>query len=313
MVKHARETSGQKPLLKWVGGKTQIMDTLMTHFPTSMHHYHEPFVGGGSVLLGLLTRVQTGAINLEGKVFACDANEPLIHFYKNIQTRPEEVWDALQHLLDEFRACGDGEVNRTPQTIEDAMQSKENYYYWTRSAYNSLPHDTKNEPIGSAMFLFLNKTCFRGVFRMGPRGFNVPYGHYKNPEIANLDHWMQVHRLIQPVVFECCDFHTALSRVEPGDFVYLDPPYAPETATSFVGYTEQGFSLERHHELFEHIHSMTVAGVHCLMSNADVSLVRDHFRTSSYAIDSIVCKRAIHSKNPDATAREVLVHNKKGR
>jgi DNA adenine methylase len=96
---------------------------------------------------------------------------------------------------------------------------------------------------GSALFIFLNKTCFRGLFRTGPNGFN--FGHYTElPEIVNRDHLAEIHELIQPVVFGCAGFAESLTTAEPGDFVYLDPPYAPETQNSFVGYTNGGFGLE---------------------------------------------------------------------
>ena len=124
--------------------------------------------------------------------------------------------------------------------------SKENYYYWIRSQYNLLNSEEKKSIIGSSMFIFLNKTCFRGVFRVGPRGFNVPYGHYNNPEIINKEHLDKIHNLIQNVIFECSDFSNSLLNVQNGDYLYLDPPYAPEKETSFVGYTENGFNINNH-------------------------------------------------------------------
>lgn len=159
------------------------------------------------------------------------------------------------------------------------------------------------------MFIFLNKTCFRGVFRVGPNGFNVPYGHYKNPEIINRDHLDEIHDLIQPVIFECCDFNTSLTIAEPNDFVYLDPPYAPETDTSFVGYTKNGFNIDNHTNLFNLIHILTNTNKKMMLSNADVSLVRENFTNEHYNTTSILCKRSINSKNPDAKAKEVIIKN----
>jgi DNA adenine methylase len=229
--------------------------------------------------------------------------------YKNIQSRHEELYHEIQQYIEDFYSCREEAVNRQPQNKEEATCNRENYYYWIRSIYNSLSSEEKNSPRGSAMFVFLNKTCFRGVFRMGPRGFNVPYGHYHHPEIINLNHLNEIHHLIQDVVFTCCDFETALSHVEEGDYAYLDPPYAPETKTSFVGYTENGFKIEDHHRLFSWIHQLTETGKKVMMSNADVPLVRDHFISEKYSIQSIVCKRAIHSKNPKSQTQEVMVKN----
>jgi len=155
----------------------------------------------------------------------------------------------------------------------------------------------------------LNKTCFRGVFRVGPNGFNVPYGHYKNPEIINKEHLYEIHELIKNVIFECCDFNTSLKHIESNDFVYLDPPYAAEKITSFVGYTENGFNIDNHTNLFKHIHTLTETDKKIMLSNADVTLVRDNFTNEKYTISSILCKRTINSKNPESKAKEVIIKN----
>lgn len=298
-----------KPIIKWVGGKTQIIDKLVVDFPIEINNYREAFLGGGSVLLTLLSYVKSGLIHIHGNIYAYDLNEPLISMYKNIQTQHTELYDKLQQIIIEFNECGNGEINRKPINIEEAKIAKENYYYWTRSEYNKLCFNDKTSILGSAMFIFLNKTCFRGVFRVGPNGFNVPYGHYKNPEIINRDHLDEIHNLIQPVIFECCDFNTSLTNVESNDFVYLDPPYAPETDTSFVGYTENGFNIDNHNNLFKLIHILTNTNKKMMLSNADVSLVRENFTNEKYNTTSILCKRSINSKNPDAKAKEVIIKN----
>ena len=302
-----------KPILKWVGGKTQIIDKLISDFPVEINNYREIFLGGGSVLLTLLSYVKDGIIKLHGNIYAYDLNEPLIYVYKNIQTHHNELYDTLQTIITEFNECGNGTINRTPTNITEARITKENYYYWIRSEYNKLCVNEKKSILGSAMIIFLNKTCFRGVFRVGPNGFNVPYGHYNNPEIINKTHLEEIVVLIQNVVFECCDFITSLTRVEHDDFVYLDPPYAPETTNSFVGYTENGFSIENHNNLFKLIHSLTDNNKKIMLSNADVSLVRENFcnceNIKKYNTLSILCKRSINSKNPEAKAKEVIIKN----
>ena len=298
-----------KPILKWVGGKTQIIDKLITDFPVEINNYREIFLGGGSVLLTLLSYVKSGIIKIRGNIYAYDLNEPLIYMYKNIQTHHNELYDILQTIITNFNECGNGEINRTPTNIVEAKIAKENYYYWIRSEYNKLCLTDKKNILGSAMFIFLNKTCFRGIFRVGPKGFNVPYGHYNNPEIINKEHLEEIHNLIKNVVFECSDFNTSLTIVEPNDFVYLDPPYAPETDTSFVGYTENGFNIENHNNLFKLIHILTDTNKKIMLSNADVSLVRENFINKKYSTLSILCKRSINSKNPDAKAKEVIIKN----
>jgi len=298
-----------KPILKWVGGKTQIIDKLINNFPIEINNYFEAFLGGGSVLLTLLSYAKSGVIKIHGNVYGYDLNEPLIYIYKNIQEHHNELYQILQNIINDFNECGNGEINRKPANITEAKIAKENYYYWIRNEYNKLSLHDKKSILVSAMFIFLNKTCFRGVFRVGPKGFNVPYGHYKNPEIINKEHLDEIHDLIQNVVFECCDFNISLKKAETNDFIYLDPPYAPETNTSFVGYTENGFNIENHRNLFKLIHNLTDTNKKMMLSNADVSLVRENFTSEKYSILSILCKRSINSKNPDSKAKEVIIRN----
>lgn len=313
LIKHINynKITISKPILKWVGGKTQILDKLIVEFPTNINNYREIFLGGGSVLFALLSYVKNGIIKIHGNIYAYDLNEALIYVYKNIQTNHNELYNEIQKIIVEFTSCGDGEINRAPKNIHEAKLSKENYYYWIRSQYNNLSFTDKKTVIGSAMFIFLNKTCFRGVFRVGPKGFNVPYGHYNNPEIINKAHLDEIHELIQNVIFECYDFNISLNsdNVEPNDYVYLDPPYAPETDTSFVGYTENGFNIDNHNNLFKLIHNLTETNKKIMLSNADVTLVRDNFTNKKYNITPILCKRSINSKNPEAKAKEVIIKN----
>lgn len=298
-----------KPILKWVGGKTQILDKLICEFPMKMHNYHEIFLGGGSVLFMILSYIKAGVIQKRGCIYAYDLNEPLIYMYKNIQSNHNELFNVVTKIIQEFNACGKGTINRKPRNLEEAKVSKENYYYWIRQEYNKLTKEEKTSVKGSALLIFLNKTGFRGVFRVGPNGYNVPYGHYDNPEVINREHLDEIHELIQGVKFECCDFKSSLLRIETDDFVYLDPPYAPETEKSFVGYTENGFDLDEHKKLFKLIHGLTSENKKILFSNADVSLVRENFNTEKYTINSIICKRAINSKNPESKTREVIIKN----
>ena len=298
-----------KPIVKWVGGKTQIIDTVIRLFPTKIHNYRELFVGGGSVLLALLTYVKKGIITITGSVYAYDVNEQLISLYKNIQTNHIELYDKVQEFIKEYTSANGLDVNRAPSTLVEATMSKENYYYWMRKQYNGLSVAGKNSVTGSAMFVFLNKTCFRGVYREGPRGFNVPYGHYKNPEIINKDHLIEIHDLIKNVIFASSDFDASSSEIVANDFVYLDPPYAPETINSFVSYTKHGFGEGQHAKLFQLCDNLTDANIQFLMNNSNVQLIKNHFLNVKYNIHTLICKRAINSKNPSAKTSEVIITN----
>jgi DNA adenine methylase len=297
-----------KPPLKWVGGKTQIIDQVLSLFPRTMKNYVEPFLGGGSVLLALLSLRQQGLIQITGTIFASDTNPNTIGFYQNLQSHLEEVVEALQIIVGEYTAIEGTVVNRKA-TEEEAKSSRESYYYWIRSTFNALTQEDKVKPRGSAMLLFLNKTCFRGLYREGPHGLNVPFEkQHQNPTIYEEAHLQQVSELIQGVVFTCQSFE-ALSA-EEGDFVYLDPPYVPETAKSFVAYNAGGFTKENHDALFKLCHTLTGKRIQLLMSNADVPLVKEAFPEPRYETLTIEVRRAIHSKKPGAKTNEVLITNR---
>lgn len=296
-----------KPIIKWVGGKTQILNKLIDKFPKEINNYREPFIGGGSVLLAVLTQIKCKKIKISGRIFASDVNDALINLYKNIQSNHEILYNELQNIINEYNNCDNKKtnLNRKPKTIDDAKLCKENYYYWIRQEYNKT--ENKNTPYCSAMFIFLNKTCFRGVFRIGPHGFNVPFGNYINPEIINKKHLNDIHDLIKDVVFECCNFEDALNNVQNDDFIYLDPPYVPITATSFVGYTADGFN--KHEHLFNIIDTLTTQNKKIILSNTDVAIVREHFTDDKYNTEIVLCKRKINSKTPQSKTNEVIIQN----
>jgi DNA adenine methylase len=299
-----------KPPVKWVGGKTQIIHDVLGLFPQRMKNYHEPFLGGGSVLLGLLSYIKHGAITVSGRIYASDANPYLIGLYKNIQSGPDELYNEIKEFADVFYQCTGTEINRKPSSIDEAMSSPESYYYWIRSRLNSLlSSEDRMTRNASAMFVFLNKTCFRGMYREGPNGFNVPFGNYKNPVIADVVHLREISDLIKDVVFVCGSYRDTLSKVKRGDFVYMDPPYASENEKSFVSYTSSGFNGEDHARLFGMCNDIHRSGAKLLMSNADVKLVTDSFPVSDYNTSRIVCRRAINSKNPESKTSEVLIKN----
>lgn len=284
-----------KPFLKWVGGKTQLMESVMDKFPETIENYHEIFLGGGSVLFTVLSK---GIV--KGKVYAYDINKALIHTYKNIQNYPDEVHAHLSAIVGIYDTLHPREINRKPRNINEGKTSKESYYYWIRSQYNEAD---KTLPKTSAMFIFLNKTGFRGMYREGPKGFNVPYGHYKTtPNMPTREFLCEISKLIKDVEFKCMSYEDSLANVKPEDFVYLDPPYAPETDTSFVAYTRSGFAKEEHLDLFGLIKNLQSK---FLMSNSCATLVQENFE--GYDHEFVGARRAINSKDPSATTTEILI------
>ena len=317
----------EKPIIKWIGGKTQIIDKIIENFPKSINDYHELFLGGGSVLLALLQNIKHNKINLTGTINAYDVNNTLIYLYKNIQNKPNEIIIEIKKIMEIYQNIKLTSNNKKPKTELEALTSQESYYYWIRLQFNQLSQEQKNLPIGSAYFIFLNKTCFRGMYREGPNGFNVPFGNYKNPEIINEEHIIRVSNLIKDVNFYCMSFEQSfeeINKIKDNDnnnnllkdndnnnniikktfknFLYLDPPYAPINSKSFVNYTSLGFNLDQHNLLF------TLCKNHnFLMSNADVDLVKNSFNDNKFLIQTILCKRSINSKNPESKVNEVLI------
>lgn len=236
-------------------------------------------------MLHLLEKQLDEEIEIKGNIYVSDNNMHLIHFYKTIQLSPDDFWKSMKKLIEDY----------------EKSDNKENFYYNIRTKFNT----SKELNIDIACnLLFLNKTCFRGIYRVNKSGqFNVPYGNYKNPTICSYEHVQYVSKLIQKVIFTHQDYTETLSSVlKKKDFVYLDPPYVPEKNDSFVSYTENGFT--NHKEFFDICKK--IKSRWC-MSNSNVKLVTDEFK--DYNIELVECKRAINSKKPNSVTNEVIIDN----
>ena len=296
----------QKPFLKWVGGKSQHIHQIINSFPNHMENYHEIFLGGGSVLLAVLSLQKAGKITINGSIYAYDLNQQLIQVYRHIQSNKDELIKCVEQYRNEYDNCPiveKGTANRKPINETEAKTSRESYYYWMRKKFNAL-NDLSIE--NSALFIMLNKTGFRGVYREGPNGYNVPFGHYKKtPTIITQSEIDKISSLIKNVIFINADFTDSINNATEGDFVYLDPPYAPKNRTSFVGYTENGFDIDMHKNLFKLTKALTKNNIKFAMSNSNVELVKNNF--DDYTLIEISARRAIHSKNPASKTTDVLI------
>ena len=312
-----------KPFVKWVGGKSKLIDTIATKFPREMNNYREPFLGGGSVLLKILQMKQDGVINIKGNAYAYDENKILIQLYKQIQNNLEYLCNRYNELVKEYRNIEnlsirnevrvenkDGnkkkgkkeKANVNPNETEK-LQSKENYYYYIRNTYNSMSGECVDKP---AYFLFLNKTGFRGMYRECKNGFNIPFGNYKTPPEVLETQLQKIKELIKDVKFESCDFTKSLSSIEENDYIYLDPPYYPVNENSFVQYNKSGFSEKQHMELFDMINNFHDS-VKWTLSNFNTDKVIDRFQ--KYNIECITVRHTINSIDPSKKAKEVLIYN----
>ena len=296
-----------RPLLKWVGGKGQLIDKIFHTIPKEMNHYHELFIGGGSILIMILWANKNGYINIKKSINAYDLNEALIGTYNNIKSNKEDLYTNIIQLKDIFDKCPEiGEKNRKATKITD-VTTKESYYYWIRKMYNE--QKDKTTILSSSYFIFLNQTGFRGMYREGPNGYNIPYGNYSTAKIIVKEELTYISDLIQDVTFIHCDFAKAFENIkDENNFIYLDPPYAPENDKSFVGYTKDGFDIKQHELLFKCTKNISEKNM-IMMSNANVQLLRDNLDTDHYDYNVVSCRRAINSKNPGAKTEEVIITN----
>lgn len=280
-----------KPILRWVGGKTRILDDVFKYFPTKVHNYHEIFLGGGSVLLKFLELVENKKITCSGKIHAYDFNKALIYVYINLQKDPISFSKSLVSLCKKFN----NELD------------KEKFFYNIRDKYNKLINSKKEHLLcTSVLFVFLNKTCYGGLYRAGPKGFNVSFSFCDSIDTSDLQsHFNSVSRLIKNVHFHCSSFQNSLKSFYKNDFVYLDPPYVPITATSFVGYTSDGFDADTHNKLFQKIKSLRC---HFLMSNSNAPIIYKCFPRNQFSIRKIDCRRSIACTS--SVVKEVLVKPK---
>lgn len=274
-----------KPFLKWIGGKTQILDKIIKNIP-NIENYVELFVGGGSVFIGLLNEVKEG-IRKINNFFINDKNQHLIDVYTSIQDNVDELMKELDNL----------------------NKFNEKYYYEKRTEFNTIqknPRTRQNIIRKSALFIYLNKTCFRGMYRESKNGFNVPYGNYKNPTIYEKDNLITLHKAFNEmnIKFSCCDFWEV--NIPDNSFVYMDPPYYPLDEKSFVQYTKSGFGSDKFQQLIEKTNEIAKEN---MFLRSDSFCVYNIDNYDEYYIEKILCKRSINSKNPGSKCYEVLIGN----
>lgn len=273
-----------KPFLKWAGGKTSILGQITPHFPKTYGRYFEPFLGGGAVALYLKP----------GKFFLSDKNYRLINCYQQIRDRLKAVLSALDDLISEFEVC-----------VENGLPWAE-LYYRVREVYNS----SKDPVLLAAAFIFLNKTCYNGLYRENRRGvFNVPAGSYSKVTFYDPDGVSAVSEFLQGGGLKTCSFEEVEKAAVKGDFVYMDPPYYPMNDTrSFSSYVLGNFSREDHIRLRNTMVRLTRKGVFCAISNSDHLFVREIYK--NFEVHAIESPDLIGSRGETRGKRsEVLICN----
>ena len=274
-------TNSMSPVLKWAGGKTQLLDSIIERIPKTYNKYYEPFIGGGSVLFAVMPK----------KAVINDTNEQLINLYCQIR---ENVQAVISHVND-----------------LDSVLCDKNFYYKIRERYNEKIASNTLDAECAALMIWINKHCFNGLYRVNGKGFfNVPYNNKSTGKSINEDNLITIEKYLQNVDISitCQDFEDVCKNVCAGDFVYFDSPYIPISNTAhFTDYTKSGFSFEDHKRLAMLYRQLDSIGAKIMLSNNDVPLVHELY--DGFKIQSLNVKRMINRNASKRTSTEVLVTN----
>lgn len=297
-----------KPFLKWVGGKSQLISVIESSLPQDItknkiiNEYFEPFVGGGALFFHLMSNYDVK------KSYISDTNEDLILTYNVIRKKPNGLINILADLKSDFIPCN--------------HENRKTMYYEIRDNFNRLKDEldytkfSKDHILQGAYLIFLNKTCFNGIYRVNSNGyFNVPMGRYKNPLIYDKWNIINISKVIKNTVIVNASYEYSEKFISKKSFVYLDPPYRPITETSFTSYTKSNFNDKNQEELCKFYKRISEKGANVMLSNSDSRNrdKNDDFFDKLYGdfkIDRIQAKRYINRDGQNrGPINEILVRN----
>ena len=301
-------SSGAKPFLKWAGGKGQLLAQLEQYLPTELSsgaitRYVEPFIGGGAMSFHLGQK-----FTLE-ELFISDVNEELILTYRVVSNAVEELVERLSEIEHAYFILGADEQKHFFYEVRNELNAMRKGFNFTELG----PHSISR----AAQIIFLNRTCFNGLFRVNSKGaFNVPFGKYKNPRICDANNLRAASNLLRNATLECCDFAASGKNIDSATFVYLDPPYRPLTQTSsFTSYSKGAFDDLEQKRLAAFCREIDALGGKFLLSNSDPANndVHDTFFEELYLgfrIERVAASRMINSKgNGRGTITELVITN----
>lgn len=252
-----------EPVVKWAGGKRQLLTHIRRRLPKKIATYYEPFVGGGAVYFALANR----------KVF-----------------ENAVISDVNQELMDTYSLLAEGRVAELVDVLKNYQNTREFFDQLKALNPTEMP-----QLLRVARFLFLNKTGFNGLYRVnGSGGFNVPFGKYPNPNFCDAPRFKEAARALKGTAIKCLDYETVLADAKPGDAIYFDPPYLPKSDTAnFTAYTEKGFGIQEHTRLARVFKEKADAGIAVLLSNSDTKIARELYR--GFRISRVAAVRSINS------------------
>lgn len=288
-----------KPFIKWVGGKSQLLDEIREKYPSKIEKYCEPFVGGGAVLFDILSYFQPKEILIN------DINKELINTYSQIKNNCSGMISQLSEIQSIYK--------------NHSIEKNKEFFYEKRSRYNELKvngNDAENLE-KAVLFIFLNKTCFNGLYRVNSKGlFNVPFNNAKNPLLCDEENLKNCSMLLQNVEMKIRDYKECKDFIDSDTFVYIDPPYRPLTQTAaFTSYSENGFTDKEQIELGNFITEISNKGAMVVASNSDPKNTNenDNFFDelySNFEIERVSASRMINSNaKKRGLINELLISN----
>lgn len=266
------------PFLKWAGGKRQLLDEIKLRMPKNFNAYFEPFIGGGALFFELQP----------SNAYIGDINKELIHAYKIIRNNPNAIIKMIQNYDEQFN-------------------TKESYYL-LREKYNQKILSNEYDVELAAIFIYLNKRCFNGLYRVNSKGeFNVPYNNKKNIKSISIDNIFNIAKLLKNTTIYNNDFETILLNAKKGDFVFLDSPYDLISSTSFDSYTKDKFSINDHKRLAKLFKKLDEIGCYIILTNHNTELINELYK--DFRIETISVKRMINSDSKNRIGEEVIITN----
>ena len=290
-----------KPFVKWVGGKSQLVEQIEKMLPTDgekvLTKYAEPMVGGGALFFSILSKYDFE------ELYISDINAELINAYQAVKNDVDNLIAKLNEMQMLFLPMDEN--------------GRKYFYYTVRERFNSMALNEEIATEKAAQFIFLNKTCFNGLYRVNRKGqFNVPMGAYKNPTICDDENLRNIHEALQNVTIVCGDYSLSKSFIDQNTFVYLDPPYRPISETSaFTSYNSDVFDDDDQIRLARFIDEINSSGAKIVLSNSDPKNVNeeDNFFDDlykNYKINRVEASRAINSKGDKrGKINELLICN----
>ena len=277
-------SSEPRPFVKWAGGKRQLIPILNQHLPENFDSFFEPFLGGGAMLFNIIRK------NPNQKCQISDLNSDLILTYVTIRDKVEELIPSLKNHSKNY------------------FKNSKSYYYKIRDS------EPKNQVEKASRLIFLNRTCFNGLYRVNSKGkFNVPLGRYTNPNIVNEANLRSVSHFLKSknIIISCSDFSSILKDAHKGDFVYFDPPYQPVSSTAnFTSYTNRNFTFDDLERLAVLCQKLDSKGCKFMLSNSNSEEVLEIFSKSNWKIFEIEANRTINSDSRKRTGHsELLIKN----